>query len=213
MRHAPDFPPGSGWRYTNTGYVLLGLVIEEITGRPWHREVDERIIRRLHLDHTIWPGVSPTLPAPHARGYTRFAPGEDLVDTTRLVDADASGGYLSTMADLDRFLRALFDGTLLPGPQLRQLKQTVPVDAQTEQVWPGARYGLGVFSRPLPCGGTAWIPSGDQLGYRTRTGVTEDGRRRAVVSMSAQFFDSWDSVIAQDTAARILIDHALCGPH
>jgi hypothetical protein len=121
------------------------------------------------------------------------------------------------MVKIDSYLSTgefkYFGFTVMPGPQLRQLKQTVPVDEQTEQVWPGARYGLGVFSRPLPCGGTAWIPSGDQLGYRTRTGVTEDGRRRAVVSMSAQFFDSWDSVIAQDTAARILIDHALCGPH
>jgi D-alanyl-D-alanine carboxypeptidase len=75
----------------------------------------------------------------------------------------------------------------------------------------GARYGLGVFSRPLPCGGTAWIPSGDQLGYRTRTGIITDGRRSAVVSMSTQFIDSWDSAICQDNAARALIDHALCG--
>ena len=91
------------------------------------------------------------------------------------------------------------------------MRQTVPVDAQTDSLWPGARYGLGVFARPLPCGGTAWIPSGDQLGYRTRTGITADGYRSAVISMPTQLMDSWSSAVAQDDAARALIDHALCG--
>lgn len=210
LRHEPDFRPGERWSYANTGYVLIGMIIERVTGRAWHREVQDRIVRRLGLRHTIWPGTWPGLPKPHASGYTRFAPGEALVDTTRLVDADASGGYLSTTADLDRFVRALFDGTLLDARQLAQLRDTVPVDAQTDAVWPGARYGLGIFSRPLPCGGIAWLPSGDQLGYRTRTGVTADGRRSAVVSMSSQLIDSWESVIAVEDAARALIDHALC---
>jgi D-alanyl-D-alanine carboxypeptidase len=210
LRHPPDFPPGAGWSYSNTGYVLLGMVVERVTGRPWHQEVHDQIISRLGLRHTIWPGTSPGLPAPHAKGYTRFAPGEELTETTLLVDADASGGYLSTTADLDRFLRALFDGRLLRPRQVAQLRQTVPVDARTNLLWPGARYGLGIFARPLPCGGTAWIPSGDQIGYRTRTGVTADGRRSAVVSMSTQLMDSWDSAVAGDDAARALIDHALC---
>jgi D-alanyl-D-alanine carboxypeptidase len=213
LRHAPDFPAGERWSYSNTGYVLIGMIIERVTGRPWHREVQNRIIRRLGLRHTIWPGTWPELPRPHANGYTRFTPSEELAETTELVDADASGGYLSTTADLDRFLHALFDGTLLGPQQVAQMRQTVPVDAQTDTLWPGARYGLGIFSRPLPCGGTAWIPSGDQLGYRTRTGLTADGRRSAVISMSTQLVDSWASAVAQDDAARALIDHALCaGP-
>lgn len=210
LHHTPDFPPGERWSYTNTGYVLLGMLIERVTGLPWQREVLDRIIRRLGLRHTVWPQTSPGLPKPHAKGYTRFAPDEALVDTTELVDADASGGYLSTTADLDRFLHALSDGTLLRPRQVAQMRQTMPVDAQTDTLWPGAQYGLGIFSRPLPCGGTAWIPSGDQLGYRTRTGVTGDGRRSVVISMATQLFDSWDSIVAQEGAARALIDHALC---
>lgn len=145
LRHAPQFPPGDGWSYSNTGYVLIGMIIERVTGRPWHREVRDRIVRRLGLRHTIWPGTSPALPTPHANGYTRFAPGQALVETTQLIDADASGGYLSTTADLDRIVRALFDGTLLGPRQAAQMRHTVPVDAQTNALWPGARYGLGVF--------------------------------------------------------------------
>jgi D-alanyl-D-alanine carboxypeptidase len=210
MRHAPDFQPGQGWRYSNTGYAVAGLVIEAVTGRPWYDEVERRIIRPLGLRHTVWPGTRPGLPSPHAHGYTRFAAGEDLVDTTELTDADASGGYISTLADLDAFQRALFDGRLLRKPQLDQMRRSVEVDESTREVWPGARYGLGIFSRPLACGVTAWIPGGDQLGYRTRTAVTADGRHSAAVSMSTQLFDSRDSMIAQENAATRLIDHALC---
>jgi D-alanyl-D-alanine carboxypeptidase len=210
MRHAPEFPPGARWSYSNTGYVLLGMLIDRVTGRAWQQEVTDRILPPAGMRQTIWPGVSPWLPAPHAQGYTRYPGGEALVDTTALTDADASGGYLSTTADLDRFVRALSDGTLLAKAQIEQMRQTVPVDEQTAGLWPGARYGLGLFSRPLSCGGTAWIPSGDQLGYRTRTGVTADGRRSVVISMSTELFDSWDSILAQEGAASALIDHALC---
>ncbi len=209
MRHAPEFAPGTGWSYSNTGYAVLGMVIERATGQAWHEEVHDRILTPLGMRDTIWPGTSPSLPHPHARGYTRFAPGEDLVDTTELIDADASGGYLSTTADLDRFARALFDGTLLGESGLAELTRTVPLDEE-DTPWAGARYGLGIFSRPLSCGGTVWIPGGDQIGYKTRVGVTADGRRSAVVSMSTQLQDSADSALRQESAATELIDNALC---
>ncbi|UED86550.1 serine hydrolase domain-containing protein [Streptomyces profundus] len=211
MSHPPEFQPEDDrWSYSNTGYAVLGMVIERVTGRAWHEEVDARVLTPLDLRDTVWPGVSPSLPEPHAKGYTRFAPGEDLVDTTELIDADASGGYLSTTADLDRFARALFDGTLLGPAELAELTDTVPV-GEDDTPWPGAGYGLGIFARPLPCGGTVWIPSGDQIGYRTRIGVTEDGRRSVVVSMSTQLQDSADSALGQEAAATALIDNALCG--
>lgn len=203
MRHAPEFQPGQGWRYSNTGYAVAGLVIEAVTGRPWYDEVERRIIRPLGLRHTFWPGTDPRLPNPHANGYTRFA--AELIDTTELVDADASGGYISTLADLDTFQRALFDGRLLRKPLLDQMRRSVEVDEPTRQVWPGARYGLGMFSRPLACGITAWIPGGDQLGYRTRAAITSDGRQSAVVSMSTQLFDSRDAMIEQESLPQMVI--------
>ncbi|GAA3861479.1 serine hydrolase domain-containing protein [Streptomyces sedi] len=209
MRGAPDFAPGEGWSYSNTGYVLLGMVVERVTGRPWQDEVEARILRPLGMRDTTWPGDDPGLPEPHANGYTRFAPGEELVDTTELVDADASGGYVSTTADLDRFARALFDGTLLEEAERAELTGTVPV-GEDDTPWEEAGYGLGIFSRALSCGGTVWIPSGDQIGYRTRVGVTEDGRSSVVVSMSTQLQDSAESALAQEAAATELIDNALC---
>jgi D-alanyl-D-alanine carboxypeptidase len=210
MRHKPDFPPGTAWSYSNTGYLLLGMVIQQVTGRRWYEEVDGRIIRPLGLRHTLWPGSSPHIPLPHADGYERFTAGGPLVDVTELIDADASGGLLSTTADLDRFVRALFGGRLLNRPELAEMLKTVPVDAGTEQIWPGARYGLGLFSRPLSCGGRYWTPSGDQEGYKTRVGVSADGRRSVVISMSTRLSDSLTNALRQEGAANTLIDHAIC---
>ncbi|WP_234347280.1 serine hydrolase domain-containing protein [Streptomyces specialis] len=211
MAAEPESAPGAEWHYSNTGYVVLGLLIERVTGNAWHEEVDARVLGPAGMHHTVWPGDSPGLPRPHAEGYTRFAEGGPLVNTTELIDADASGGYLSTTADLNRFLRALFDGTLLDDAGLAAMRQTMPMDDEVTQLWPDARYGLGIFSRSLPCGGRVWIPSGDQLGYSTRTAVTEDGRRSVVVSVTTQQHDSFDSALAQERAVTRLIDNALCG--
>lgn len=211
MAHPPDFAPGQGWGYANTNYVLLGMIIERITGRPWFAEVEARIVRVLGLEHTVWPGMSPSLPDPHAMGYQWFEPGAAPVDVTLLVDADASGGILATTDDLNQFFRALLGGGLLQTAELAEMQRTVPVDEEVELFWPGARDGLGLFSRPLSCGGVYWGHSGDQLGYMTRVGVTGDGRRSVVVSVSTQMHDSFEHALGADTAANTLIDHALCG--
>lgn len=209
LSHAPDFQPGEGWSYSNTGYDLVGLVIKAVTGRTWYDEVDRRIVRRLNLRDTYFPGTNPRIAGPHAHGYTRFTAGE-YTDTTELIDADASGGYISTVKDLDIFVRALFGGRLLKPAQLRELMRTVPTDGSAEEIWPGARYGLGVFSRNLSCGGTVWIPGGDQIGYKTRLASTANGRHTVVVSMSTQLNDSMDAVFAQERTAKTLIDNAIC---
>ncbi|GAA4081918.1 serine hydrolase domain-containing protein [Actinomadura miaoliensis] len=212
MRHRPDFAPGTGWNYSNTGYILLGMVIERVTGRPWDAEVDRRIVRPLGLRHTGFPGLSPDLPRPHAHGYARYAGGE-LVDVTRNREgytAASGGGIVSTTGDLARFFRALFEGELLRPAQLAQMKRTVPVSDEYQKIWPGARYGLGLFSRPLSCGGRYWGHSGDITGYMTRNGFTDDGRRGVVLSLSTELQDSMDSLLRQDAAASTLVDHALC---
>jgi D-alanyl-D-alanine carboxypeptidase len=136
MKFKPLSAPGQEWHYSNTGYLILDLIIQRVTGNPWYDEVQARIVRPLGLRHTIWPGGQPGLPTPHSQGYTRFAPeAGGLVDTTQLVDADASGGYLSTTADLDRILRALFDGRLLTHGNCRKCG----LAGQREGAGPGRR--------------------------------------------------------------------------
>jgi len=210
MSHPPDFAPGTAWAYSNTGYLLLAMIVEELTGRPWYEEADARVLQPLELEHTVWPGADPGLPEPHARGYQRFVPGGPLLDVTELVEANAAHGMVSTTADLNRFYRSLLDGTLLEPAQLAQAQQTVPVNDEVQQYWPGGRYGLGLRMRPLSCGGSYWGHSGGVTGYTTEGGVTPDGRRSVIVSMSSSLADSVESFGLQQRVADRLVDNALC---
>ncbi|WP_256918436.1 serine hydrolase domain-containing protein [Streptomyces hilarionis] len=209
MRHAPDFAPGEGWQYSNTGYILLGSIVHRLTGRPVHQEIEERVLRPLGLDGTRWTGVSTDLPGPHARGYQRFGP-DATVDVTDQIPVDHETAFTTTTRDENRFLRALLAGRLLPARQLAEMKQTVPVNAEVQRLWPGGRYGLGLVERPLSCGGTYWSHEGGDGGYITLNGVAEDGRRSVVVSMSEARGDTPEHILEQENAAGALVDHALC---
>ncbi|MFF3617366.1 serine hydrolase domain-containing protein [Streptomyces sp. NPDC002580] len=210
MAHAPDFPPGEGWGYSNTGYVLLGAVIEKATGRPAHEEIEDRVLRPLGLHRTRWLGTSAALPRPHAQAYQYFGPGSRVDVTDQIpVDHDILS-FVTTTRDENILFRGLLSGRLLPKRQLAEMKRTVPVSAEVQQLWPGGRYGLGLVERPLSCGGTYWSHDGGDGGYITVNGVTRDGRRSAVVSMSEARGDTQEHVLEQENAAGVLIDHALC---
>ncbi|MFB7242091.1 peptide hydrolase [Streptomyces populi] len=210
MAHAPDFPPGGGWGYSNTGYVLLGMIIQQATGRPSHQQIQDRVLRPLGLDRTRWTGTSPTLPSPHARAYQFYGPGS-RVDVTDQIPVDLENlSYVTTTRDENVLLRALLAGRLLPARQLAEMKRTVPVSAEVQQLWPGGRYGLGLAERPLSCGGTYWSHEGGDGGYITLNGVTDDGGWSVVVSMSEARGDTLEHVKEQENAASALVDHALC---
>ncbi|SBU99423.1 D-alanyl-D-alanine carboxypeptidase [Streptomyces sp. MnatMP-M77] len=211
MAHEPEeFLPGDGWAYSNTGYVLLDMIIQKATGQPAHQEIENRILRPLGLNQTRWMGTSPTLPRPHAQAYQIFGPGS-RVNVTDQIPVDYENlSWVTTTRDENRFLRALLDGRLLPTAQLAKMKQTVPVSAAVQELWPDGRYGLGLVERPLNCGGTYWSHEGGDGGYITLNGVTDDGRRSAVVSMSEARGDTKDHILEQENAASALIDHALC---
>ncbi|MGW4121327.1 serine hydrolase domain-containing protein [Nocardia sp. NPDC004711] len=210
MAQAPDFPPGQGWQYSNTGYVLLGMIIQQATGRPAHQEIEARILGPLGLDQTRWTGASPTLPEPHARAYQFFGPGAEVDVTDQIPVEHETLSWVTTTRDENIFFRALLGGRLLPAQQLTEMKQTVPVSAELQQLWPGGRYGLGLAERPLSCGGTYWSHEGGDGGYITLNGVTEDGTRSAVVSMSEARGDIPEHIRDQENVAGALIDHALC---
>lgn len=212
MAQKPDFAPGHGWSYSNTGYFLLGMIIERITGRPWHEQVDRRIIEPLGLKQTYWPGLAPDLPEPHVQSYHYFTP-ERPVDVSSNREGQWGGaayGLVGSTADVEKFYAALLGGRLLRPQLLRQMQQTVPVQGPIADVWPGARAGLGLFSRPLSCGGVYWSHGGDMVGFMSRNGFSTDGRRTAVVSISTERSDSLDAALAQDRAAGNLVDGALC---
>ncbi|HEX8628294.1 MAG TPA: serine hydrolase domain-containing protein, partial [Catenuloplanes sp.] len=146
---APTNAPGALWSYSNTNYIILGLLIERLTRRPYAAEIERRILRPLGLRDTYFPGTEPRIRGPHAAAYLSWVDGS-LRDFSvfNMSWAWAAGELVSTPADLNTFYRALLTGRLLAPPLLREMQTTVPFDpAQPE----AAGYGLGLFSVALPC--------------------------------------------------------------
>ncbi|UFQ19134.1 MULTISPECIES: serine hydrolase domain-containing protein [Streptomyces] len=203
LRHKGHFAPGKKWEYSNTNYVLAGLIIEKVTRRTIAEEIDRRVIRRLGLRHTYFPAPrDATIREPHPKGYYQDAPGSSPTDITEIDPSWAwsAGQLISTNSDLNRFFAALLGGRLLPAAQLAEMRTTV----RAPYFGDGARYGLGIVSRPLSCGGRSWGHGGSFPGYETRGGVTEDGRA-ANIAVTMQ-------PTAEATGKRLesVVDTALC---
>lgn len=180
VAHPPLFPPGTSFAYSNTDYVLLGMIIHAATGHSVDQELQALIFEPLGLRNTSFPYADPRLRQPYAHGYLLSQPGATgPADATVMSPswAGAAGAIVSTAPDLARFYTALLTGKLLPAPQLREMMTTVPIGS-------GAGYGLGIISVPLPCG-TAWGHQGSFPGYLNNGFTTTDGSSQAVVLVNA----------------------------
>jgi D-alanyl-D-alanine carboxypeptidase len=208
LTQPPNFEPGTLWSYSNTGYLLAGMIIEAVTGNTWEHEVEQRIFKPLGLADTSIPGDDPTLPKPHARGYDAVEDGGELIDFTEFSHswAGAAGAVISTTDDLSRFFRALLAGELLPPEQLAQMQSTV---RQAAAAPVGSGYGLGLSKMPLTCGGESWSHGGDTLGYHSREGFSAGGQRSVALSLSSLPSDT-DSILEVFAATEELIDEVLC---
>ncbi|MFS8098142.1 beta-lactamase family protein [Lentzea alba] len=209
--HPPTNEPGEKFKYSNTNYVLLGLLIQKITGRPVAENVDQRIIQKLKLKDTYWPGTGEQdINGKHPRGYAKT--GNGVEDVTELDPSWgwAAGQIISTTKDLNAFYRGLLKGDLLPRTQLDEMRKTVDTNGE---MWPGGEYGLGIASTPLTCGGRYWGHGGDIPGYETRGGVTEDGRAFSVAltALPGTFQDTPEEAMKAHDAVLATVDSALCG--
>jgi D-alanyl-D-alanine carboxypeptidase len=176
-----EFPPGSKWQYSNTNYILAGLIVERVTERPIGEEITRRVIDPLGLRDTYWPGVGEQrIRGTHPHGYVAVAPGSPWIDVT---DMDPSLGWsagelVSTPSDLRTFMEALVQGRLLKPAQQAAMTKTVPAPGfEPTGNW---QYGLGIARYELSCGGYAWGHGGDIQGFETRNLVTADGRSAVV---------------------------------
>lgn len=198
MRNPSTAAPGT-FSYSDTDYILLGMIIKRATGRSWAAEVNSRIIRPLRLADTSTPGASPYVPGPHAHAYSAFGTGT-AIDVTEINASafDASGSIISTAADLSRFFTALVGGRLLAPAQFDEMTTTVPAPDL------GADYGLGLGKFPLSCGGSYYTHPGGVSGYQTWVAVTPDATRTAVLLATG------DGDEHTEAAMISLVDRELC---
>ncbi|MEN3538728.1 serine hydrolase domain-containing protein [Microbispora sp. ZYX-F-249] len=185
VSHPPLFPPGTAWNYSDTDYVLLGMVIQRVTGRSYAEEITRRIIRPLGLRSTYFPGGSSSIAPPYLHGYEM--PDSGVIKDATVLNtsfAPGSGDLISTVGDLNRFLSALLAGRLLPSSLLRQMLTPVPRSRAGSDM---DKYGLGVIITRLPCGITVYGHGGTLDGYLT--GVT--GRQGGAHTLAWVINGSW----------------------
>nr|WP_090344876.1 serine hydrolase domain-containing protein [Mycolicibacterium malmesburyense]CRL76713.1 beta-lactamase [Mycolicibacterium malmesburyense] len=197
-----QFAPGAAMKYTNTNYIIAGLLIERITGRPAADEITARIMLPLGLFDTYFP-------APGDRGLrVPFAHGYEVLDGSRtdVTDFNASaawtaGGLVSTNEDTTAFYTALLDGRVVPGPQLEEMMRTVPMP-DTDGL---LSYGLGLGRVSLPCGVTAWGHGGDINGFHSFAVKTVDGP-----AVSVTLTQSPESTAPADDPRGAILDALYC---
>ncbi len=177
----PDFAPGKGWSYSNTGYVLLGILIEKVTGNSYSEEIEDRIIEPLELSNTFLPGNSSVIPGTkHARGYVQPDKASELIDVTYSNPGSSDGEMISTADDLNKFFSYLLGGKLLKEQQLKQMLTTVPTGRDGMD-----GYGLGIFETKLPNGVSIWGHTGGALGFTTLVGAKRGGKHTLVVNWNS----------------------------
>ncbi|MFE9448927.1 serine hydrolase domain-containing protein [Streptomyces sp. NPDC006739] len=195
-----QFAPGTAQQYNGMNYYVAGLLVEKITGRTFAHEVRSRITRPLGLHDTYVPDADdPRLPGPHSHGYLTVTSPDG---TTRPVDVTeqspwpwAEGGMISTPADLDRFMTALFRGRLLPPAQQAQLF-TVPdvpsfhsSQCRTQADAGRACMTMGIMRVKASNGVTVWGKTGSRPGYTSGVFATRDLSRKIVYSVNPTNLD------------------------
>ncbi|MEU6826690.1 serine hydrolase domain-containing protein [Streptomyces atriruber] len=195
LAHKPLFVPGAKHSYSNTNYILAGLIIERTGGRTYEAEVRDRIIKPLGLKATTNPGNGIHLPRPSSRGYSKlFASDPDRIDDITEMNGSqgwADGDIVSTTGDLNRFYNALLRGKLLPPEQLKAMKTTV-----TSPDSPDMAYGLGLTRLRTSCGTTLWGHGGGMVGWLSMAVSTEDGRHQLSYSYNADWgADSMQAIV------------------
>ncbi|MFF2850290.1 serine hydrolase domain-containing protein [Streptomyces sp. NPDC058001] len=168
FKHPVGFQPGEKFEYSNTNLILVGLVVEKVSGVPLNQYIDQNVVRPAGLTHTLFP-TGAEFPTPHARGYTNQSASGQVVDATDWNPSWgwAAGAMISDLQDLRSWARTLATGTLLTPETQAQRLATAPTGV------PGAGYGLGIFNVQGWIGHNGSLPGYESLTlYLPESGAT-----------------------------------------
>ncbi|MFJ5020389.1 serine hydrolase domain-containing protein [Streptomyces goshikiensis] len=191
FRHPPNFAPGASYEYSNTNYVLLGLVAEKAGGRPLGQQFQDRLFAPLGLKGTSLPGMHDrSLPAPFSHGYmyggTSYALADDpypaaiseAARTGKLKPTDythqnpsyanAAGGAVSTADDLATWIKALVTGKVLNAASQQQWLASP--QAEDPAVPDGQKYGYGIAYQHLAPHASIYYHGGELPGFNSFMG-------------------------------------------
>ena len=179
------FHPGSEYHYSNSDNIAVALMVEAATGTSYEDQLRELVYRPLGLKNTTLPR-GPNLKKPFIHGYdTSQQPPEDVSEVVAAGWSWASGGIVSTPADLNDFIRGYVGGKLFD--ERTQAKQRRVVEGgSSEPPGPGKNSaGLALFRYQTRCG-TVWGHTGNTLGYTQFMAASPNGSRSLTVSINSQ---------------------------
>jgi D-alanyl-D-alanine carboxypeptidase len=201
VKNPPYFPPGEGWNYSNTNYILLGMIIEKLTGNKAEEEIARRCIEPLGLTNTSFPLDYPGMPCPYSHGYALDEAG-GWQDVTILYPPSlmwTAGAMTSDMADMKTWVKAYVTGET--NSEATQKDRLDVVDTGKE----GMYFGLGIaFS------GDWWGYTGGLEGYNTAAYYLPEEDAYVIAFVTAKIDNPGPGVanaIFRDICAIIYPDH------
>ncbi|MEU8937215.1 serine hydrolase domain-containing protein [Streptomyces goshikiensis] len=203
LREPRTAQPGASYSYSNTNFVVVGMLIEKATGRTVAKEYERRIIKPLKLKNTSYVHPSTAIKGSHAHGYLHpDEAGAPLVDSTEQTVswAQSAGAMISTTADLNTFMSGLLGGKLLSAGTMDAMTTVTPTDATNTRF-----YGLGLRRYDLSCGTSVYGHTGTVQGFYTYAFATRDGRRS--IAAMANTSNRGEA----NTALGGTLDAAFCG--
>jgi D-alanyl-D-alanine carboxypeptidase len=177
-----DFAPGTAWEYSNTNYVLLGMVIEKVTGKPAAEVYQERIVGPLGMTETSFPAQSNAIADPHLFGVTaQGQPSGQTADATNWNPSFAftAGAIISTLDDLHTWSKALFTGNGILKPETQQLRRDSIIHNIPPNT-PTMGFGFGIGDR-----NGWWGFDGDIPGYTTSLYHNYDRQTTIIVAVNS----------------------------
>ncbi|MER7735234.1 serine hydrolase domain-containing protein [Streptomyces erythrochromogenes] len=206
FRHPADFAPGARWEYSNTNTVLLGLLVEKVSGQPLHAYLEQEVFEPADLDSTSLP-TGAEITSPYVHGYTNFTPDGATVDASQWNPSWgwAAGAMISTIDDLHSWVPTLVSGRLPDGDRMLEPATQAQRLRMLPTGHPGVRYGLGIADI------AGWIGHNGELpGYETIAVRLPQDRATMVIVVNSDVdgkFGSLSSLIANAVTEIVTPEH------
>lgn len=186
---AAPLPAGTRQRYLNINHTVAGLLIEKVTGHSYETEVSRRILAPLGLRDTSSPGSHPRIHGPYDHGYQRMRPADGStglrdVSVWSATDGWAARDIISTTADLEHFLTALFRGRVGRGPLLGEMFTLPDASVRDFESGDAPAYSAGLSTWQLG-GRQVSGKTGGRWGYNSGIGAPRDLSRTLVYSINS----------------------------
>jgi CubicO group peptidase (beta-lactamase class C family) len=176
------FEPGSRWEYSNSGYCMLAMIVEKVSGKPFGQFLQERIFRPLRMDKTIAFENGKNEVEHRAYGHTKQGATWQETDQSPTSATLGDGGIYTSLEDLVKWDRALSEHTLLPADDLQAAYTPALTTAGPAKQADGksVRYGFGWFLDPYAGHKRMWH-YGETVGFRTSIQRFPDDKLTVVV--------------------------------